>query len=88
MSQAQHEVDAQLEKERTAEKEAEVKMLHVPMKQWFNNSNPKMPNPAAAAFKVNFGAFPGFWQDLLKWEFYAVVRKQYLAAEGNGYKGA
>ena len=60
MEQNASDVARELARERDAELEAEVRMLHVPMKQWYNGKD----NPRAAELKAAHGDFPAFWQDL------------------------
>eukprot|EP00937_MAST-01D_sp_MAST-1D-sp2_P003346 g3346.t1 len=70
-TQSSAEIAAELAKERAAELEAEVKLLHVPMKKWFNGVADER------GLKEKFGSFPSFWQDLKKWPHLAAVKKLY-----------
>ena len=55
----------------SAEQSTLAKLMHVPLKKWFN------ADPKHAA---EFGKYPDFWRDLLTWQHFRAVRKRYLTA--------
>ena len=63
-------IEAQLQRERDAELEAEVRLIHVPMKKWYVADSP-------TELRKRCGDFPAFWQDLRSWKHLAEVKKLY-----------
>ena len=61
---------------------ATMKAEHVPMKTWYNNPS---HSSNLTTLKTKYGdTFPTFWQDLIKWEGWKDVRREYLLFTENG----
>mmetsp|Transcript_10666 Transcript_10666/g.23578 ORF Transcript_10666/g.23578 Transcript_10666/m.23578 type:complete len:720 (+) Transcript_10666:154-2313(+) len=72
--------------EEAAELMATMKTDHVKMKAWYNNSDNQQQ---LAALKPKYGeSFPSFWQDLIKWDGWKDVRREYLLFTENGGSGS
>ncbi|KAL3799960.1 hypothetical protein HJC23_007433 [Cyclotella cryptica] len=71
--------------EEAAELLHEMKTYHVPMKAWYND-----PKNAAnvIGLQSKYGEFPMFWRDLMGWDGWREVKKEYLRfLEGTGGGG-
>ncbi|KAL7481809.1 hypothetical protein ACHAW6_007483 [Cyclotella cf. meneghiniana] len=72
--------------EEAAELLHEMQSYHVPMKSWYND-----PKHAAKVIGLQskYGEFPMFWRDLMGWEGWREVKKEYLRfVEGTGEGGS
>ena len=69
--------------EEAAELMATMRAEHVPMKAWYNNDD----NNNLAELKTKHGDFPIFWQDLVKWNGWKEVRREFLRFTENGNGG-
>ena len=76
--------------EEAAELMATMKAEHPPMKAWYNN-NPEHnvgTNSQLSYLKSKYGeSFPAFWQDLVKWDGWKEVRREYLVFTENKSNG-
>eukprot|EP00956_Cyclotella_meneghiniana_P002260 scaffold2552_cov59-Cyclotella_meneghiniana.AAC.3 len=63
-----------MDNEEAAELLSEMKLLHIPMKQWYNNDS----HSGIATLKSKHGDFPMFARDLLQWGGWKECRKEYL----------
>ena len=65
--------------EEAAELMATARMEHPSMKAWYNNPANEASNSTISTLKSKYGqTFPAFWQDLLKWDGWKDVRREYL----------
>ena len=58
--------------EEAAEREAELRALHQPMREWY-------ARPENAPLRAKCGELPAFWRDLGAWPSYRDVKRRYLA---------
>ena len=64
--------------EEAAELMATMRADHVKMKAWYNHPD-RASDAALSRLKERHGAtFPAFWQDLVKWDGWKDVRREYL----------
>src|SRR5210317_617949 len=72
--------------EEAAELMATMKAEHIPMKSWYNNPQ---HSDNLQHLQGRYGKiFPTFWQDLIKWNGWKDVRREYLRFTENGGKFA
>lgn len=70
--------------EEAAELMATMKAEHIPMKNWYNNPQ---HSDNLQHLQSRYGkTFPSFWQDLIKWNGWKDVRREYLRFTENGGK--
>jgi len=62
---------------------ATMRLEHPSMKSWYNNP---INHTGLSKFKDKYETFPTFWQDLIKWQGWKVVRREYLLYQENGGK--
>lgn len=63
---------------------ATMRLEHPSMKSWYNNPN---NHNGLSKFKIQYEeVFPTFWQDLIKWQGWKAVRREYLLFQENGGK--
>ena len=63
---------------------ATMRLEHPAMKVWYNNPN---NHTSLSKLKDKYGeTFPTFWQDLIKWQGWKAVRREYLLYQENGDK--
>lgn len=72
--------------EEAAELLATMRQEHTKMKAWYNQDLAASPHHHhCSSLKAKYGeTFPTFWQDLIKWDGWKDVRREYLLYQENG----